>query len=139
MNLQQFFNDTLQGGASFNLTTGIYNPNNGYFVSLPNNERQFSLTDFTQDNLSEFIRDNVALLCKDNNFLGSWVENGIVYLDVSEQISDKRRAIEVGMLRNQLAIFDANSSQVISLPSNQKSGTLTQQRAYITSVIDRLC
>ena len=137
MNLPNFLTEVLtNGGASFNLVTGIFNPNEGYFVSVPN--REVKTTNLTAEILADFINTNIDLLSNDSYFLGGWVESGIVYLDVSEQIFDKRIALTQGINRNQLAIFDASNSSVINLPTRQRSGTLTQQKAYITQAVDNL-
>lgn len=138
-NLVNFFNDVLfNGGASFNITTGEYNPNKGFFVSVQGRETQVKASQFEERDIIEFIEKNHDLLSTSNFFLGGWVENNIVYLDVSEQIFDKRTALTQGINRNQLAIFDASNSSVINLPTKQTSGTTTQQKAYITQVVDNL-
>lgn len=140
MNLQHFFNDVLRnGGASYNITTGEYNPTNGYFVSLPNFEQKIPLADFTQQTVKDFINDNSIELANEFSFVGSWVDNGIVYLDVSRQFNDKRFALNLAVNSNQLAIYDAFNSVVIDLPTPQRAGTFTQQRAYMTYKIDELC
>ena len=139
MNLQNFYNELVNNnGASYNITTGILNPNSGFFVSLPNREQQINRNDFNTSVLADFINNNSDLLSNENNFVGGWIENDIVYLDVSEQIADKRTALNLGVQRNQLAIYDANNGNVISLPSPQRAGTYTQQKAYLTQAIDNL-
>jgi hypothetical protein len=139
MNLQNFYNELVNNnGASYNITTGILNPNSGYFVSLPNREQQINRNNFKESVLFDFIYNNIDLLSNENNFVGGWIENDIVYLDVSEQIADKRTALNLGVQRNQLAIYDANNGNVISLPSPQRAGTYTQQKAYLTQAIDNL-
>ena len=139
MNLQNFYNELVNNnGASYNITTGILNPNSGFFVSLPNREQQINREDFNTSILADFINNNSDLLSNENNFVGGWIENDIVYLDVSEQIADKRTALNLGVQRNQLAIYDANNGNVISLPSPQRAGTYTQQKAYLTQAIDNL-
>lgn len=139
MNLQNFYNELVNNnGASYNITTGILNPNSGYFVSLPNRELQINRNNFNDEVLREFLTKNAGLLCRENNFVGGWIENDIVYLDVSEQIADKRTALNLGVQRNQLAIYDANNGKVINLPTPQRAGTTTQQKAYLTQAIDNL-
>jgi hypothetical protein len=139
MNLQNFYNELVNNnGASYNITTGILNPNSGFFVSLPNREQQINRNNFNTSILADFINNNIDLLSNENNFVGGWIENGIVYLDVSEQIADKRTALNLGVQRNQLAIYDANNGKVINLPTPQRAGTYTQQRAYLTQAIDNL-
>jgi len=140
MNLQQFFSETLSNnGASYSILTGELNPTNGYFVSLANKGVTVDLNNFTQKDIVVFISENYDTLSQENHFIGSWISEGIVYLDVTVQVTDKRNALELGYRNGQQAIYDANVGKVIDLPSPQRAGTFTQQRSYITSVIDRLC
>jgi len=140
MNLQQFFTETLNNnGASYSILSGELNPTNGYFVSIANKGITVDLSDFSQKVVSDYISQNAIQLNQQKYFVGSWIDNGTVYLDITVQVADKRNALELGYRNGQLAIYDANLGQVIDLPSPQRSGTFTQQRSYITSVIDRLC
>lgn len=125
-------------GVSYNMITKEYNPNKGFFVSLPNLETKVSLNSLNVDNIATFINKHRTLLQDKTKFIGGWIDNDTVYLDISEQIFDKREALERGYKHNQLAIYDANLGQVIDLPTPQRSGTITQQKAYITQVIDKL-
>ena len=125
-------------GVSYNMITKEYNPNKGFFVSLPNLETKVSLNSLSVDDIATFINKHRTLLQDKTKFVGGWVDSNIVYLDISEQIFDKREALERGYKHNQLAIYDANESKVIDLPTPQRSGTTTQQKAYITQVIDKL-
>ncbi len=125
-------------GASYNMITKEYNPNKGYFVSLPNLETKVSLQSLSVDDIVTFINKHRSLLQDKTKFIGGWIDNDTVYLDISEQIFDKREALERGYKHNQLAIYDANKGKVIDLPTPQRSGTTTQQKAYITQVIDKL-
>ena len=125
-------------GVSYNMITKEYNPNKGYFVSLPNLETKVSLQSLSVDDIATFINKHRSLLQDNKKFVGGWIDNDTVYLDISEQIESKREALERGYKHNQLAIYDANKGKVIDLPTPQRSGTITQQTAYITQVIDKL-
>ena len=125
-------------GASYNMITKEYNPNKGFFVSLPNLETKVSLQSLSVDDIVTFINKHRSLLQDKTKFIGGWIDNDTVYLDISEQIEDKREALERGYKYNQLAIYNANKGEVIDLPTRQRSGTTTQQKAYITQVIERL-
>ena len=125
-------------GVSYNMITKEYNPNKGYFVSLPNLETKVDLKTLNVDNIATFINKHRSLLQDKTKFIGGWIDNDTVYLDISEQLFDKREALERGYKHNQLAIYDANEGEVINLPTPQRSGTTTQQKAYITQVIDKL-
>ena len=125
-------------GVSYNMVTKEYNPNKGYFVSLPNLETKVDLKTLNVENIATFINKHRSLLQDKTKFIGGWIDNDTVYLDISEQLFDKREALERGYKHNQLAIYDANEGEVINLPTPQRSGTTTQQKAYITQVIDKL-
>ena len=125
-------------GVSYNMVTKEYNPNKGFFVSLPNLETKVDLKSLKVNDIATFINKYRTLLQDKTKFIGGWIDNNIVYLDISEQIENKREALERGYKHNQLAIYDANKGEVIDLPTPQRSGTITQQKAYITQVIERL-
>ena len=125
-------------GVSYNMITKEYNQNKGFFVSLPNLETKVSLQSLSVDDIATFINKHRSLLQDKTKFIGGWIDNYTVYLDISEQIFDKREALERGYKHNQLAIYNANKGEVIDLPTPQRSGTITQQKAYITQVIDKL-
>ena len=140
MNLiTNFVENTLaNGGSSLNYITGELDPKVGYFVSIQGHESTYIAEKFGSLSVGHYF-EKVAFVLRPELFIGSWVNEGNVYMDLSEQITDKRRAIELGYARNQLAIYDAARGEVITLPSPQTTGTTTQQKAYITSVINRLC
>lgn len=125
-------------GVSYNMITKEYNPNKGFFVSLPNLETKISLNSLSVNDIATFINKHRTLLQDETKFVGGWIDNNIVYLDISEQIENKREALERGYKHNQLAIYDANKGEVIDLPTPQRTGTITQQKAYITQAIDKL-
>lgn len=41
-----------------------------------------------------------------NEFCGVWVDSGRVYIDISERIKNKKKAVAVGVARKQISIFD---------------------------------
>lgn len=134
-----FYESTLSNnGASFNVTTNELNPQNGFFVSLPQYEQKIPLSSFTVEVINGYISSKKELQAN-KTFIGSWINNDVIYLDISERITDKRLAVETAYKNNQLALYDANNGCVIELPTKQVSGTYAQQKAYLTSVIDRLC
>jgi hypothetical protein len=48
-------------------------------------------------------------------------------MDLSEQLFDKRRAIELGYKKKPVSNHDAAKGEVITLPSRQTFGTYTQR------------
>lgn len=131
MNLQIFLSEVLKNnGGSYNITTGEYNPTDGYMVSLPNNELVIDADDLCAAVLSEYIINNAEELSSENSFVGLWIDNGKAYLDVSVKYNDLETACYVGIINDQKAIYDNANAVAIHLPTAQRSGTMTQQRTY---------
>lgn len=131
MNLSTLFSElSLTGGFSYNATTGSFNPSTGYMVSLAGFEEQFYFDDFENKDIKQYFVRHVKQLCKDESFLGGWVDGNQVFLDVSINIDDLETAIYTGIMNDQVAIFDCANQRVITLPSPQRSGTMTQNRTY---------
>lgn len=131
MNLSTLFSElSLTGGFSYNATTGSFNPSTGYMVSLAGFEEQFYFDDFENKDIKQYFVKHVKQLCKDESFLGGWVDGNQVFLDVSINIDDLETAIYTGIMNDQVAIFDCANQLVITLPSPQRSGTMTQNRTY---------
>lgn len=131
MNLSTLFSElSLTGGFSYNATTGSFNPSTGYMVSLAGFEEQFYFDDFENKDIKQYFVRHVKQLCKDESFLGGWVDGNQVFLDISINIDDLETAIYTGIMNDQVAIFDCANQRVITLPSPQRSGTMTQNRTY---------
>jgi len=124
MNLKEFLKSTIQNnGASYNLITGELNPNKGYMVALQGKEQRFVFDTYNtkslQYNVANYIKDNALILiggvvCSDY-FLGSWVHNGEIYLDISVNVGDLKEALFLGKKYKQLAIWDCENKCEIKL------------------------
>ena len=64
------------------------------------------------ETLEEMLKEEL----KENEFFGTWVDvedNNKIYYDVSTNILDKEKALELANTRNELAIFDiANCTSI---------------------------
>lgn len=135
-NLLKEINDN--GGVSYNITTGDYNPTDGYMVSLPGYEMTFDKV--SEQDIKDYISKNLeALLLEyDNAYFGAWVDRDLIYFDVSVKIDNLYEACHAGIVNEQLAIYDNANAVAIHLPSPQKSGTFTQQATYNKQAADRV-
>lgn len=120
MNLLNFVQDTLKnGGASFNLLTGEYNPKNGYMIATKGHEIILPIEQFHQTSVAKYISEKAVMLLSgiatNNYFLGSWIDGKNVYLDISEKTDDRQKAEKIGIDRNQIAIWDNLNSLEIRL------------------------
>jgi len=138
MNYQNFLSETIDNNGA---TLGINGQRltNGFLVSIEKFGEVIPLHKVGSETVPNYVVKNQTELSKENHFLGSWVNNGNVYLDVTMLTTDKRKAIEIAYKNNQLAIYDNTNKVVINLPTPQRTGTATQQKAYLTQVIDKLC
>ena len=131
MNLQIFLSEALKNnGGSYNITTGESNPTDGYMVSLPNNELVINADDLCATVLSEYIINNANELSSGKSFVGSWIDNGKAYIDVSVKYTDLEEACYIGIISDQNAIYDNANAVAIHLPTAQRSGRMWQQRTY---------
>lgn len=136
MILQTIYAKTIaDNGTSYNVVTNQFGTDKGFMVSLPNRELKVSIELFNPQIIQNFVNSNIELLNNKDNFLGTWIDNDYVYLDVSRCYKDIDTAIRVGMLSDQLAIYDNENKTVINLPKRQKSGTFFQQNTYINLII----
>ena len=108
------------GGLSVKMTDGS-EPTTGYMVAKGTQYGAVvDAADFYDPEkgpkaLADYMKKNKSDLGSGKNYLGLWhnTEDGKVYLDVSENIQDKERAISAGAKRDQISIWDvANFAEI---------------------------
>jgi hypothetical protein len=106
----------LTGGATVSVTTG-QSPDSGYAVSLPGFE--YSVQSWTKRSNEALVFAYVdkyrAKLAQPGHYLGSWVHDGRLYLDITRVIPELAQAIKLGREGNQLAIYDIRNERELSL------------------------
>lgn len=120
-NLKNFVNSIIEnGGASYNLVTGEFNPDNGYMVSIYGHERKLKydgITKSVQYQVAEYIKDKAIILSsgatEESYFIGAWVENNELYLDVSVKVEFSREAYFKAKENKQLAYFSNAKKETI--------------------------
>lgn len=100
------------GGAT--LTSNLNNNRlkGGYMVSLRGYERRYKKMG------AYFIKalNKYKVLAKSlNAYVGLWVDNGLIYLDLSINVKDKEKAIKKGLDNKQLAIYNISDGNYIRL------------------------
>lgn len=131
VNLKKVLDEILlEGGISYNVTTGEANPKTGYMVSILGFEKQFRTNNITDKDIKEYVLDNAHELWGENRYLGGWLDNGTVYLDISVNILDVTNACYTGIINKQKTIYDCSNKRSIPLPSPQTAGTETQKKEY---------
>jgi hypothetical protein len=119
-NLINFRNAIINnGGASYNLLNGEFNPDNGYMVSIKDHEQvsRFNTLNL-QHEIARYIRSKADILISglsEDKFIGAWIEDDNLVLDVSIKVNSLDDALQIGKENEQRAIFDCNNSVTINL------------------------
>ena len=115
MNLHKLSSEILtNGGATYSLAYGLITK--GYIVSpYKDREQTIPVSEFGPNDVRNFVAENADLLSLPDHYLGAWIENELVYLDVTQGFSAKASAIKVGKANGQKAIFDLNNLKTIYL------------------------
>jgi hypothetical protein len=105
------------GGASVNLKGKP--PKDGFMVS-PYKDREKTVT-FKRDRaemikaFKDYQSNNKDFIQQKNHYLGSWKNQGKVYLDISVNVADKEEAMKMAKEHNQLAIWDVKNKQEVTV------------------------
>lgn len=118
MDLNKFLKTTLaNSGASLSFNSGVINPPVGYFSAYEGNELQVAIDDFTLSKLKvlilPYLIQHEALLRVQGNFLGSWINNGVVCIDIAKQFHNETSCKHFAAENKQLAYFDAKNKSSI--------------------------
>ena len=116
-NLNNFIHSILKdGGATFHLPTGRMTFKEGYFVGSADGEMITNLGNQRYkeeviehkiiDAVKEFISEKGFELMDADNYLGGWIDEGKLYLDITNLFTDKKEALSNGYKNKQIAIFD---------------------------------
>lgn len=111
MTIKNLENIIKNGGATLNSNGEIVNYNRGYQVS-----KKDCYTSEVR-NANKILRAVNSLLgtITAGEFVGLWVDNGLIYIDVSEHVERLSVAIVKGIERKQKSIFDWCMGRCIGL------------------------
>lgn len=121
-NLHDFVASIVEnGGATFNLVTGT-SPTTGFVVS----ERGFEdITPIFGDNVTRqiivssavamFIKENGFELNNPENFLGGWIDDGELFLDISRVYDNEHDALRVTVENRQKAYYSIDNDKTTEL------------------------
>lgn len=105
--------ESLKETGGFSWTPGNIDPT-GYMVAIEGHEETYDAETFNAVDLVHYIASKLHLI-KTGVFIGAWVSDGKVYLDLSESFSALSTAKQIGRKRHQLAIYDVHRAVEITL------------------------
>ncbi len=93
----------------------------GYAVSMKGYEKVLDKAELTPEDVSQYIAEHHDVLKKHPDaFVGTWVDSGKSYLDISRTFKDEAKAQHEAALANQKAYFDLKAGQSIYMPEENK-------------------
>lgn len=99
-------------GGTYNKDLKSINAKSGYMVSLQGYEKKCK----SEQEIEKAINENMEIVRGlDNAYLGAWIDEGIIYIDISVLVENKEDAMELGKINNQLAIYDIENNESIYL------------------------
>ena len=124
------------GGCSFNSKLDILEDLKGYTISIQKYEYKIAIKNITEKNV-DIIEKNIIekiniIKNRKNYILGTWIDAGILYIDINKIELNYTRAVEFGKSQKQLAIFDNVNKKSIYL----KKDTTYILYEYIKSLND---
>ena len=104
---------SLKGGRPKNLKSGFMVSLCGFEICVKSTHykriiKAIKKQQQTIDNMKQAYNKNAY-------YVGLWVDNGICYIDISIRVSNKKQALIMGLLNNQLAIYSNKTNESIYL------------------------
>lgn len=105
------------GGFTIDKELKDIKEDNGFMVSIIGFEKTYTINELKK--LEEDIKKYQNIIAtKKNYYIGLWIDQDIIYLDISRHYKDRQNAIEAGIENNQLAIWDIKKGESIDLRVN---------------------
>ena len=96
--------DTLKNaGGSFSINGQV--ADKGYMCAFKN-LLEVNVKDFSVELIEKLITENYKILSKTMCFFGTWIDNDIVYIDLSKNYKYKNSCVKFAKKFKELAIFD---------------------------------
>ena len=102
-------------GGTFNFDAVPQKFETGYLASYKTPSIVFKESKFPKVfELSEMIK-KLYFKASSSDFIGFWVNEGKIYIDLTRHIVDKKPAILFGINQDQIAIWDCEKNKLINL------------------------
>jgi hypothetical protein len=106
------------GGASFNLKSGVLNPDYGYMVSIKDHEIKALYNETTlEKQVHDYIISQLEFLETTDRdlWLGGWIDGDHLYLDLNDLFLTAPVAAAIAELRHQIAYYDNQNKVCVYL------------------------
>ena len=99
----------INGGATLKSNGDHLALNAGYMVSLDGYEKQLKIDGLALNELNKYL----LLVKKLKAYCGLWIDNGVLFLDISIRVNDLKLAKSLAIKNKQLAIYDLATATTI--------------------------
>lgn len=107
------------GGITLDTTYKQATLKNGYMVSVQGFEKTYKMDALSVAELDRDIKKYIEFIQnKKHVYVGLWVDNGVIYLDISKHIKTRHQAVTFGINNKQLSIYDIKNDSYINLCKN---------------------
>ena len=103
------------GGFTINSNFKPIQEKNGFIVSLYGYEKTYPCNGDYKALKSDILKYQSIIKKYKNLYIGLWIDNGLIYLDISKHYSSKKRAIQAGVQNEQIAIYDIAKNDSVYL------------------------
>lgn len=93
-----------QGGATLNKDGEAVNFRDGFQVSKKD---CYTINAESLNEIKKAVKTVLKRIGHESGlFCGIWVDSGLVYIDISERIKSRKKAVNVGKARHQISVHD---------------------------------
>ncbi|MEU3690531.1 hypothetical protein [Streptomyces narbonensis] len=111
--LEHIATETL-ANEGFTWARGKSNPGFGYMVAIPVYGKVIRGWDGSTGAVASFVAEHILRVsASDSLWFGSWVEDGDLYLDISENVIEREKALEAGRRRGEISVWDCEAGEVV--------------------------
>lgn len=101
-----YFDTIKNAGGSFSINKQVADC--GYMCAFKN-LLEIPTKDFSIELIEKLLTENYKVLKRKNVFFGTWIDNDIVYIDLSKNYRYKKSCVKFARQLKELAIFDLNT------------------------------
>lgn len=98
------------GGLTINKHMEELSYNEGYMVSIYGYEKQ--LKSFSFEEVEKVVSEYQKIV-KGALYIGFWIDNNVLYIDISKYVFHKSQALKLGKQNKQIAIFDLEKQESV--------------------------
>lgn len=100
------------GGITLDIDGEKMTKTEGFMVSIYGEEVQVNVDN--EEGILKAINEKlekIKKLNKESLYVGVWLDNGVIYVDISIHIIEKNEALEFGKNNKQIAVYDLKNNQ----------------------------